>query len=69
MTSIDGIEIYPIISLSIFFIFFILLFIYVFRGGKHRFDEVSFYPMSKELEGEDIVSETTNPERKKTSDR
>ena len=46
MTSIDGIEIYPIISLSIFFIFFVLLFFYVFRGGKKRFEDVSLYPMS-----------------------
>jgi len=45
MTSIDGIEIYPIISLSIFFIFFILLFVYVFIGGKKRFETVSMYPL------------------------
>ncbi len=48
MTSIDGVEIYPVLSLSIFFIFFILLFIYVFRGGKKRFEDVSLYPMADE---------------------
>ena len=52
MTSIDGIEIYPIISLSIFFIFFIGLFFYVYRGGKGRFKDVSLYPISNENKDE-----------------
>jgi cbb3-type cytochrome oxidase subunit 3 len=50
ITSIDGIEIYPLISLCIFFIFFILLFFYVFRGGKKRFEDVSQYPIADKQE-------------------
>lgn len=46
LSTIDGIEIYPLISLGIFFLFFILLFIYVFMGGKKRFKEVSLLPLS-----------------------
>lgn len=64
MTSIDGIEIYPIISLSIFFIFFTLLFFYVFRGGKNRFKDVSNYPLADEHE-ETIPSEQSFSELKK----
>ncbi len=64
MTSIDGIEIYPIISLLIFFIFFILLFVYVFRGGKNRFKEVSLYPMSDEIEGKTPVTKSSSEIKK-----
>jgi hypothetical protein len=46
MSTIDGVEIYPLISFGIFFLFFILLFIYVFMGGKQRFKEVSLLPLS-----------------------
>lgn len=46
LSSIDGIEIYPLISFGIFFLFFILLFVYVFWGGKNRFKEVSLLPLS-----------------------
>lgn len=46
MSTIDGIEIYPLISLGIFFIFFVILFIYVFGGGKNRFKEISLLPLS-----------------------
>lgn len=46
LSSIDGIEIYPLISFGIFFLFFIILFVYVFWGGKSRFKEVSLLPLS-----------------------
>lgn len=63
MTSIDGIEIYPIISLSIFFIFFILLFIYVFAGSKKRFETVSMYPiLDKES---DVITNEINDQKLK----
>ncbi|MCB9189871.1 MAG: CcoQ/FixQ family Cbb3-type cytochrome c oxidase assembly chaperone [Flavobacteriales bacterium] len=46
LSTIDGIEIYPLISFGIFFLFFILLFVYVYWGGKNRFKEVSMLPLS-----------------------
>jgi cytochrome c oxidase cbb3-type subunit IV len=46
METIDGIAIYPIISLLIFFIFFALLFVYVLRMRKSKIDEISAYPLS-----------------------
>lgn len=44
MSSIKGIEIYPIISLLIFFIFFVVLFLWVFTAKKKYVDEVSKIP-------------------------
>lgn len=46
LSTIDGIEIYPLISFGIFFLFFVLLFIYVFMGKKDRFEEVSLLPLT-----------------------
>ncbi|WP_341225917.1 CcoQ/FixQ family Cbb3-type cytochrome c oxidase assembly chaperone [uncultured Arcticibacterium sp.] len=34
LSDIEGVSIYPIISLSIFFIFFVLLAIFVFKSDK-----------------------------------
>ena len=44
MTSIDGIEIYPIISLSIFVLFFAGLLFWVLKTDKKQIDELSNYP-------------------------
>ena len=44
MESIDGIAIYPIISLIIFFVFFIALFFWVATAKKQYIDEVSKIP-------------------------
>lgn len=44
MTGIDGIEIYPIISLLIFFLFFTVLFWWVFSSKKEYLDKVSQIP-------------------------
>ncbi|GGD83597.1 CcoQ/FixQ family Cbb3-type cytochrome c oxidase assembly chaperone [Planktosalinus lacus] len=48
MESIDGIEVYPIISLLIFFIFFAILFIWVFTAKKNYIDQVSNIPLENE---------------------
>lgn len=45
MASIDGIEIYPILSLSIFFVFFVALFWWVFTAKKEYIKEVSEFPL------------------------
>lgn len=48
MDSIDGIEVYPIISLLIFFIFFVTLFWWVFTAKKDYIDNVSNLPLDNE---------------------
>ena len=45
MTSIEGIEIYPIISLLIFFGFFVMLFWWVLKSKKTYIDKVSQLPL------------------------
>lgn len=46
--SIDGINIYPIISLLIFFLFFVVLLYYVKRMDKTKVKEISRIPLDHE---------------------
>ncbi|MEZ4792462.1 MAG: CcoQ/FixQ family Cbb3-type cytochrome c oxidase assembly chaperone [Gelidibacter sp.] len=48
MESIDGIEVYPIISLIIFFTFFVLLFWWVFTAKKDYITKVSNIPLDNQ---------------------
>lgn len=50
MESITGIEIYPIISLLIFFFFFAGLFYWVFTAKKEYIDRMSDIPLDNENE-------------------
>ncbi|MBT8298631.1 MAG: CcoQ/FixQ family Cbb3-type cytochrome c oxidase assembly chaperone [Maribacter sp.] len=45
MESIEGIATYPMISLLIFFVFFVLLFWWVFTARKEYIKEVSELPL------------------------
>jgi len=45
MDSIEGIEIYPILSLIIFFTFFVVLFWWVFTAKKDYIETVSNLPL------------------------
>ncbi len=45
MENIAGIEIYPVVSLSIFFLFFLLLGIWVFSYKKSAIRELSEIPL------------------------
>jgi cbb3-type cytochrome oxidase subunit 3 len=45
MSTIDGVDIYPIISLLIFFFFFLALGLYVFGSPKKKFEEASKLPL------------------------
>ena len=45
LENIDGVEIYPIISLLIFFIFFTALFWWVFTAKKEHISKVSQIPL------------------------
>ena len=44
METIDGIAIYPILSLLIFFIFFVVLFFWVLTAKKQHIEHVSNLP-------------------------
>ncbi len=48
METIDGVEVYPMISLLIFFIFFVALFWWVFTAKKDYIKEVSNIPLETE---------------------
>ena len=48
MESITGIEIYPMISLLIFFSFFVILFWWVITAKKDYIDKVSSLPLDNQ---------------------
>ncbi len=56
LESIDGVGIYPLISLLIFFIFFVALFWWVITAKKDYINQVSNLPLDKE-----DVSDNSNP--------
>jgi cbb3-type cytochrome oxidase subunit 3 len=45
LENIDGVSIYPIISLLIFFVFFVALFWWVFTAKKEHINTVSNIPL------------------------
>jgi cytochrome c oxidase cbb3-type subunit IV len=45
LASIDGVEIYPIISLLLFFIVFITMLIFVLKLPKRKIEEISQLPL------------------------
>jgi len=47
LSNIDGVSIYPIISLIIFFIFFVGLFYWVSKLDKKSIEEISNIPLDK----------------------
>lgn len=48
--TISGVNIYPLISLLIFFIFFVALLSYVYKMDKSRVVEISSLPLDNENE-------------------
>ncbi|WP_432410082.1 CcoQ/FixQ family Cbb3-type cytochrome c oxidase assembly chaperone [Rasiella sp. SM2506] len=48
LENIDGVAIYPIISLLIFFIFFAVLFYWVWTAKKEHIEEVSNIPLEND---------------------
>lgn len=48
LESIAGVEIYPIISLLIFFLFFAALITYVVKTSKQHIEELSRLPLEKD---------------------
>lgn len=49
MATIEGIEVYPILSLSIFFLFFMALFWWVVKTSKEHIKEMRELPLDKDL--------------------
>lgn len=45
LETMQGIEIYPLISLAIFFTFFVVLLVWVIRMKKSDIDEISRIPL------------------------
>lgn len=56
LEGIDGVEIYPIFSLVLFFIVFVTMFILVLKLPKQRIDEVSKLP----LDNDNNIKETNH---------
>ncbi|WP_081211002.1 CcoQ/FixQ family Cbb3-type cytochrome c oxidase assembly chaperone [Salegentibacter sediminis] len=54
LEAIDGVTIYPIISLLIFFIFFVALFWWVFTTKKEHINEVSQLPLDQNQENNQL---------------
>ena len=50
LENIDGDQIYPMISLIIFFVFFVVLFWWVFTAKKEHINEVSRIPLDNQNE-------------------
>lgn len=48
LETIDGVDIYPIISLSIFFVVFISFFIWAMTYSKEKIKELSDLPFNEE---------------------
>lgn len=49
METIDGVAIFPILSLVIFFVFFLGLGIWVFSYKKEKIDELSNIPLNDKI--------------------
>lgn len=47
LEKITGVEIYPMISLIVFFVFFTLLLLYIFKTDKKYFNKVENLPLEK----------------------
>lgn len=52
LTSISGIEIYPMISFLIFFVFFLILTVWVFKTSSEHINTMKHIPLDKSNEEE-----------------
>lgn len=46
LENIEGIGFYPMLSLIIFFLFFLVMFIWVFKADKNHLEKMSQSPLS-----------------------
>lgn len=54
LAGIDGVEIYPIISLLLFFLVFVTMVVFVFKLPKRSIDEVSQLPLDDDTNIKEI---------------
>ncbi|HCY90721.1 MAG TPA: CcoQ/FixQ family Cbb3-type cytochrome c oxidase assembly chaperone [Chitinophagaceae bacterium] len=54
--TIDGAQVYPMISLLIFFIFFVVLLLYVKTMDKNRIKQISNIPLDQETDQPTTIS-------------
>ncbi len=52
LESISGVEVYPILSLLIFFVFFVALYTWTYTYKKEKIDELSRIPLDGTEENE-----------------
>ncbi|NLP57922.1 CcoQ/FixQ family Cbb3-type cytochrome c oxidase assembly chaperone [Lutibacter sp. B1] len=57
LEGIDGVEIYPIISLVLFFVVFVTMFVFVLRLPKQRIEEISQLPLDNDNNIKEISHE------------
>ena len=57
LEGIDGVEIYPLISMIIFFVVFITMFLVVLKFPKSSMDEISQLPLEKENNNKESSNE------------
>ena len=57
LEGIDGVEIYPIISLLLFFTVFITMIVFVYKLPKRRIDELGGLPLDNETTIKEINHE------------
>ena len=48
LQSIEGIGIYPLISLLVFFIFFVVMLIWIFKADKNHLRNMSILPLESD---------------------
>ncbi len=58
LTGIDGVSIYPLISLLIFFVFFVVLLYYVKKMDKNKVEEIRNLPLDLSDQPADSLSKT-----------
>ena len=58
LTGIDGVDIYPMISLLLFVVFFVVMFAYVARMKKSRIEELSALPLEDNVEPKHELDKT-----------
>ena len=58
VAGIDGVNIYPLISLLIFFVFFVVLLYYVKKMDKNKVEEIRNLPLDLNDQPTDSLSKT-----------
>ena len=58
VAGIDGVSIYPLISLLIFFVFFVVLLYYVKKMDKNKVEEIRNLPLDLNDQPTDSLSKT-----------